>query len=166
MQYPRMKIRRLPIALFGVMVALVTNAHAGAIETENEDLSLRWDTNVKYSLAGRLKSYDPAVTANPNGDDGSRNFSKGLISNRADLFTEVDAIWQNKFGARISGAAYYDSIYNKQNSNLGFAGGAFPNQLTVPANQFTEATRNLHGRKAEVLDAFVFGKFTVDDLGA
>ena len=45
--------------------------------------------------------------ANANGDDGDRNFNKGLVSNRLDLFTEMDAVWQQRAGLRMSGAAYY-----------------------------------------------------------
>jgi hypothetical protein len=162
----RKKNRCLTAANAAVAVLLATSANAASINTDNPDLALRWDTNVKYSLAGRLKSFDPAVVANPNGDDGDRNFSEGLISNRIDLFTEIDAVWQGGYGVRVSGAAYYDRVYNTTNDNPGFAGGAFPNQLSVPANEFTDATRDLHGRKAEVLDAFVFGKFMIGEMGA
>lgn len=160
------RIQVLPIASAAVAVLLAANVNAAGIVTDNPDLSLRWDTNVKYSLAGRLKSSDPAVTGNPNADDGDRNFSKGLISNRVDLFTEFDAVWQQGYGFRMSGAAYHDSAYNTTNDNPGFAGGAFPNQLSIPANRFPDATRRLHGSKAEVLDAFVFGKRTFGEMGA
>ena len=43
-------------------------------------------------------------------------------------------------------------------------GGAFPNQTSVPFDEFTSATRKAHGRKAELLDAFVFGKFDVEGM--
>jgi hypothetical protein len=141
-------------------------AHAANIDTGNPDLTLRWDTSVKYSLAGRLNNANPVLLSNPNNDDGDRNFGKGIVSNRLDLFTEVDAVWSRRFGARVSAAGYYDSVYNTGNDNPGFAGGAFPNTLSVPASQFTKGTRDLHGRKAEVLDAFVFGKFDLGEMSA
>lgn len=160
--------RRFPtaIAIAAAAALSATTAEAAKIETGNTDLALRWDTSVKYSLAGRLNESDPALLSNANNDDGDRNFGKGIISNRLDLFTEVDAIWTGRFGARLSGAAYYDRVYNTTNDNPGFAGGAFPNQLSVPFNQFTDAARDLHGRKAEVLDAFVFGKFDLGEMNA
>ncbi|MDM0032412.1 DUF1302 domain-containing protein [Variovorax sp. J22P271] len=139
-------------------------ASAMSIDLGNPDLTARWDNTLKYSNAFRLKDANPALIAPTaaNNDDGDRNFNKGLISNRFDLFSEFDLVHRDGYGARLSGAAWYDSVYNRSNDNPGFQGGAFPNQVSVPYNEFTEATRNLHGRKAEVLDAFVFGKF---DLG-
>ncbi len=150
-----------PVA--AVLWALGT-AHAAEIDTGNPDLSFRWDNTVKLSTAYRLKSASSEVLANPNGDDGDRNFGKGVVSGRADLFTEMDLVYQRKHGARISGAAYYDAIYNRRNDNPGFAGGAFPNQLSVAPNEFTKATRELHGRKAELLDAFAFGQLDLDGM--
>lgn len=161
--------RRLPMARTALAAAAAFVAGAASavnIDTGNPDLSVRWDTNLKYSLASRLRNADAVLLSNPNGDDGDRNFGKGLISNRVDLFTEVDAVWQGGFGGRLSGAGYYDSVYNRSNDNPGFAGGAFPNQLSVPANEFPDATRKLHGRTAEVLDAFIFGKFAPGDMSA
>lgn len=145
------------IALSGVSL----NAAAFQVDTGNSDVKVTWDTTVKYSSAWRLKNSDATLTRNPNLDDGDRNFKKGLISNRLDLLSELDVAYKN-VGARVSGAAWYDSEYLRANDNPGFSGGAFPNQLSVGSNQFTEATQRIHGRDAEFLDAFVYGKF---DLG-
>ena len=131
------------------------------LATEVPDLKLRWDTTLKYSAAARLKSQDPVLVANPNLDDGDRNFGKGLISNRLDALTEFDAVYRD-FGMRLSAAAWYDTVYNRRNDNPGFAGGAFPNQASVAGNEFTAETRKLHGRRAEMLDAFAFAKFKSD----
>ncbi len=166
MPHASAKNRRLPIAIAAAAALAASSAGAVNIDTGNPELSLRWDTTLKYSLATRLKAPEAALIANPNADDADRNFSKGMVSNRADLFTEVDAIWQGGWGARVSAAAYHDQTYNDSNDNPGFAGGAFPNQLSVPANAFPDATRRLHGRKAEVLDAFAFGKFMLGDMSA
>lgn len=141
-------------------------AWAVDIDVGNPDVALRWDNTLKYSAAARLKDADPVLLANPNNDDGDRNFGKGLISSRLDWLTEADITWRKRFGARLSGAAWYDEVYNRSNDNPGFAGGAFPNQVSVPPNEFTDATRRLHGRRTEVLDAFVFGRFEVGDTSA
>ena len=141
-------------------------AWAVAIDMDNPDVALRWDNTLKYSAAVRLRDADPVLLANPNNDDGDRNFGKGLISSRLDWLTEADITWRKRFGARMSGAAWYDKVYNRSNDNPGFADGAFPNQVSVPPDEFTDATRKLHGRSAEVLDAFVFGQFEVGDTSA
>jgi hypothetical protein len=150
-----------PIAAAIAMLA----AHAGAAEIDvgNPDVAMRWDTTVKYSAAWRVRRQDPALLVNANSDDGDRNFDRGLVSSRLDLFSELDLTWQKRLGARFSGAGNYDAVYNTRNDNPGFPGGAFPNQTSVRADEFTAATRKVHGRHAEVLDAFVFGKAELGD---
>lgn len=142
-------------------------ARAFQIETDNPDLRVLWDTTVKYSTAWRVKGRSPTLTAAPfanwpNTDDGDRNFDKGLISNRLDLLTELDVSYKD-FGARLSGAAWYDTVYNRGNDNNS---PATANQVSVPFNEFTDATEKLHGRKAELLDAFAFGKFNLGESKA
>ena len=151
----------LPVRSVGAAAAafVVLNAHAIDLDFANPDLVVRWDNTVKYSAARRLKDPLQSVLADPNGDDGDRNFRKGLISSRFDLFSELDVIYQKNAGFRLSGAAWSDAVYRRSNANPGFAGGAVPNQTSVPYNQFTRGTRDVHGRNAEVLDAFAFGKF-------
>lgn len=148
---------RTAVAL--AVVGLGTAAQAVEIETGNDDLKVRWDNTVKASMGYRLKEASAALLANPNNDDGNRNFAKGVVSSRLDLFSELDVIYQKNMGMRLSAAGWYDSEYMGGNSNPGFAGGAFPNQTSVPFNRFTEATRDVHGRDVELLDAFLFGKF-------
>ncbi len=135
--------------------------------TENPDLKAQWDNTFKYSAGFRLKNPSDTLTSistppGANLDDGDRNFKKGLISNRLDLLSEFDTSYHN-FGARVSGAAWYDSAYYQTNDNDS------PNSASaasVPYNQFTKATKDLVGRHAEILDAFVYGKGDLGDLPA
>jgi hypothetical protein len=141
-------------------------ASAVEIDTGVPDVKLRWDNTFKYSGALRARDRHDALVADINQDDGDRNFGKGLISNRVDWLSEVDANWQN-LGARISAAAWYDTVYNRRNDND--SAGAFgPGTSTVNTtgafDEFLPSTRKLHGRKAEVLDAFVSARFTPGDM--
>jgi hypothetical protein len=149
------------IALAAVTLISV-NIQAAEIDVENPDVVVRWDNTVKYSVATRLMDANPLLLTGPNNDDGNRNFGKGLISNRLDLFSELDVTYQNRLGFRVSAAAWNDAAYSGTNTNPGFAGGAFPNQSSVASNQFTDATRKVHGSNSELLDAFVFGKFDIE----
>src|SRR6266446_3438158 len=159
--------RSLVPAAIAAMFATPT-ADAAEIDTGQPDLSLRWDNTLKYSTAARVRGQSPILTTasagpNPNvinSDDGDRNFGKGLISNRLDLLSEFDVAYRKDFGLRVSGAAWYDDVYNKRNDN---DSPSTANSLSVPNNQFTRDTRDLHGRKAEVLDAFAYANF---DLGS
>ncbi len=166
--------RLLTVAIGTSLVAAAGGSLAAPIDVGNPDVELRWDNTVKYSAGIRagsrsdtlIKFAPPPADGSPgpaalNGDDGDRNFKRGsLTSNRIDLLSELDLVYRKDFGLRVSAAAWYDAVYNRTNAN---DSPATNNSLSVPYNEFTEATRKLHGRKAEVLDAFVFG---ATDVGA
>ncbi len=96
---------------------------------------------------------------NPNGDDGDRDFAPGLISNRLDLLSALD-ISQGEFGAHVSVAAWYDMVYLAHTDNNS---PATYNPASVPNISFARAVRDLHGRYAEIDDAFVYGNFSAAD---
>lgn len=149
------------LALAAVLATLGALPLAGATEfaTGNPDLTIRWDNTVKYSAAWRLKKRSPILTANPNLNDGDLNFARGLISNRFDLLSEFDLTYK-QMGMRLSAAAWYDDVYNRSNDH---PDDGTANPLSAPYNRFTDHTRSIHGRKAELLDAFVSSKFKLGD---
>lgn len=158
--------RRKSLGIALLTLVLAPQAMAIELQTDNPDLKLRWDTTLKYSGAFRTDSVDPTLVgrAQANLDDGDRNFSKkGLVSNRLDLFTEADMVYAQKFGARLSAAAWYDRVYQGSNNN---DSPYTSNSLSAPSTQFTAATRKLHGQQAEMLDAFVFGNVDLGDMRA
>lgn len=134
---------------------------------EDSDVKARWDNTVKYSVAYRLKNPSERIASgdsmpaplppflNPGRqlDDGDRNFRRGIVSNRVDLFSELDLAYKN-VGMRFSGAAWYDDVYHRGNDNT----SGSVNSLSAPAGQFTRGTRDMLGSKAELLDAFVYLK--------
>ncbi|WP_237151049.1 DUF1302 domain-containing protein [Pseudomonas sp. ADAK13] len=136
--------------------------HAGAfeIDTGDSDVRLRWDNTLKYNAAWRVKDRDSKLVSTVNQDDSDRNFNKGLISNRLNILSEFDARYNN-FGARVSAAGWYDSVYEGSNDN---DSPATANQRSVSYDHFTDDTRKLHGSDAEILDAFVFGKGNLGEL--
>ena len=145
------------------MACVVAISPALAFElTTGEDVKLRWDTTAKYSTAWRLDNRSAALTADPNSDDGDRNFSPGLVSNRVDLLSEFDFSYR-EMGARVSGAAWYDLVYHQTNDN---DSPGTANSFSKPHNEFTDGTRRLHGGKAEILDAFVYGNGHIGALPA
>ncbi len=123
------------------------------------DVKIRWDTTFKYSAAARVKERSDDLVSHPNGDDGDRNFHRGLISNRGDILSEFDMKYQN-VGLHASGAAWYDTVYNSSNAN---DSPGTSNNLSAPHNEFTKGTRDLMGRKVELLDGFVYANGTAGD---
>lgn len=159
--------RLISHAILGAVGAIGFSLSGYALEFESaSDVKISWDNTFKYSAAYRL--HDPSsriVTGDavaaplppfalPGGqlDDGDRNFKKGPVSNRLDWFTQFGVAYQN-VGLRLSGAAWYDSVYNQGNDN---SSAATVNSASVPAGQFPNGTKTLMGRKAELLDAFVY----------
>lgn len=136
-----------------------SSVSAFQIDTGQSDVRLRWDNTLKYSNAFRLKDQSEKLISNPNTDDGDRNFDQGIISNRVDLLSELDLVYKG-FGARVSGAAWYDSVYHNSNDN---DSPFTSNQGPVDNNEFFDDTEELHGQKAEVLDAFVFGRGSIGE---
>jgi hypothetical protein len=118
---------------------------------------LRWDNTIKYSQAWRLQGADDKLTDAPTAGglypsiqgQGNKNFSRGLVSNRLDLFSEMD-LSQENYGLRLSAAAWYDDIYNQKTDSS-------------EQRHFLSDTRELHGRDAEILDAFVFVRGNIGD---
>ena len=148
------------------LVALVTQfgmasyACAFQFDTDNPDVKVRWDNTLKYSAAWRVSDRSSNLLVDANMDDGDRNFSRGLISNRGDLLSEFDVSYKT-FGLRASGAAWYDTVYNQSNDNNS---PLTASQLSASPRKFTRAARNLQGRKAELLDAYVYGQFDAGTL--
>lgn len=152
-------------------------ARAYEFDTGDSPVKVSWNNTFKYSSAYRLKNPDAGLlaggypSAGPgdftgyNLDDGNQNFrKKGIISNRVDWLSELD-IGTRTLGARLSTAAWYDNVYNGSNDNNSPSTNA-GTLVGKASNEFTDGTRKLHGRKAEVLDAFVFAKGNLGELPA
>lgn len=150
-------LRRAPFTLTiaaGLVLGMPV-AQAFQVDTGNPDFSLRWDNTVKYSAAWRTQNPSSKLTEGRvalNQDDGDRAFKKGLISNRTDILSELDMSFKN-VGARLSGAAWYDTAYQHDNDN---DDPARANARSVAYDEFTDDTRHLHGGDGELLDAFVY----------
>ncbi|MDD0837754.1 DUF1302 domain-containing protein [Curvibacter sp. HBC61] len=131
------------------------SAHAIELDTGNPDWKLSWDNTLKYSLTHRLHAPSAGLSANApvtvNQDDGNNNFGQGLASNRLDLLSELDLAGP-RFGGRLSAAAWNDSVYLRGTGNNTFTANH------QPRGEFTPAARELMGRHAEVLDAFVYAR--------
>lgn len=142
------------------LVAGMPAANAMELTEPGSEIKVNWDNTVRYRIAARTGSQDSAVLNNRNQDDGDRNFSKGIVSNRLELLSELDIVSRQGYGLRLSGQGWYDSIYNQHNDNP----GGTQNQTSTNYNEFTSTARRLEGRDFQLRDAFVFSKFNVGDM--
>lgn len=156
---PATRAGRLSPYVAALAVALGPAATVHALEIQPlPDLRLRWDNTVRYTTALRVGGPSAALLANVNGDDGDRNFAPGFISHRFDVLSELDLTYRENVGFRLSGAGWFDVLYNIENDN---DSPQTANPISVPFDRFTEATRDLHGRRLDLLDALVFASATV-----
>lgn len=166
MTYRQKKCARLPV-VFGIVLAvgaLSPFKSWATVSWESDDgLKVDWNNSLRYSAMFRMDKRDGELLSNPNLDDGDRNFSTGLVSNRGELFSELDVVHSAGFGARVSANGWYDTVYNRHNDNPGISGGAFPNQVSTGPDEFTHSTRDQQGRDVELRDAFVFGRLQLGE---
>lgn len=153
--------RSVKTLLWGTAAAglALTRPGAAADLPSVEGFSLRWDNTIRYTAAFRLAGRDAALIADPNEDDGDRNFSPGLVSNRFDLLSEFDVTHED-FGGHVSAAAWYDTVYHTHTDNTS---PATYNPASVPNTKFARAVRDLHGQHLELHDAFVFANAEFGD---
>lgn len=163
--------------------AATMQAHAFKFDTPS-DWDVRWDNTVKGNLMLRVQDmdpsiYDPARTKSATGpnptaagiaDDATFSVKQGhFASQRLDVLSEMDVIWKDKLGFRVSGSGWYDFAYS--NSAYPRSGLTPSNRspystfayLTVQPGDYNDAAEDLHYRGGELLDAFVFGNFEFGD---
>ncbi|MDD2058498.1 DUF1302 domain-containing protein [Pseudomonas sp. GD03860] len=153
----------LSIAVTAISSGLLQSAHAIAIDTGNPDVQVRWDNTIRYNLGYRVDPQNDSILANPNFDDGDRNFERGVVTNRLDLLSEADIVFNQRYGARVSAAAWYDQAYeNLDNDNVATSNHESDGQPALGLSRY--AKRYYHGPSGEILDAFVFGQMEVGSV--
>lgn len=132
-------------------------AQAMELDTGSDDWAVRFDNTLKLNYAQRVESANSKLANSFNNNDGNRNFSAGsAVSQRVDLLSELDVVYQQRLGMRVSANSWYDHAYDKV--------GSF-NPATNQLNDGRPDARSLsgyaeryyNGPSAEILDAFVFG---------
>ncbi len=146
------------------LLGVYGSADAFEIPTGNEDIKINWDNSIRYNLGYRVGKADSAILANPDLDDGDRNFKSGIVTSRLDLLSEFDVSYQKMYGFRVSGAGWYDPVYSKGNLNkdLSTSNARDKNGNPIAMNSYTK--RYYLGPSGELLDAFAFGKFEIAEV--
>lgn len=141
----------LPASIIAAM-AISGSASAFKIDIDNPDLKVRWDNTFRYNAGWRMS--DPK--GDLKNDAVERKFKSGnMVTNRIDVLSEFDFIYKKDTGFRVSGAGWWDSVYNNHKLDNGaFINGDYPK----------EVKRYYNGPSGEILDAFVFTKFDLGDV--
>ena len=153
-----------------IMAAVIgSGCYAGAagaaeIDLGDQDVALRWDNTLRYTLGERAQAPNNKVISSSNFSDGDRNMSHGIVTDRLDLLSEADIVYKNMVGARVSGAFWYDNAYAGLNVANSLTPGNEANGIPV-SSLSNYAKRLFEGPAGEVLDAFVFAKADIGDIG-
>ena len=150
------------IATFGALAAVPSRAIP--IDTGNPDLTLRFDNEVRYNAGWRVQGIDDRMKySNPGvpvfSAVGDNQFDKGdMILNRFDLLSELDLVYKERSGLRVSAAAWADPTYGR---HIKAPDSLEPVVVAFYQNgDYSNYTRRyVHGPSGEFLDAFVFTSF-------
>jgi len=140
------------------------SALAFEFDTGNPDVSIRWDNTVRYNLGVRVEGRDSKIGNSAVSDEGTYSFDRGdIVTSRFDLLSEFDFVYKRNYGFRVSGAAWWDPAYSdnsKSNPN--------PPLVNIPSyinhKYSSYINRYYQGPSAELLDAFVFGKWNLGEV--
>ena len=155
----RALLARTSLAAAATLVLAAAPVQAFELDTGNPDLSVRWDNTPRINLGMRTEQRNDLIGNNQLYDEGDYAFDRGdMVAERIDWLSELDVIYKKRFGGRISAQAWYDAAYGSYGrSNPNFAAIA-----SNPDNKYPDYIRDLYrGADAEILDAFVFGRFDV-----
>ncbi len=151
------------VILAGAVAAAFASSQAMAfkIDVGNSDIDLRWDNTVKYNAGWRMEGRDRTLADTPTLHGSEYKFDKGdLVTNRVDVLTEFDLVYQGRHGFRVSGAAWYDAAYDDKVKGNPIYGGA----SAYPGGRYTNNIKRAYMHSGELLDAFVFSGFDIGSV--
>ena len=106
-----------------------------------------------------------------NFDDGDRNFKRGsMVNNRVSLLGEFQLQYED-FGLLVRGDAFYDGVYYDTNDNrslltMNRTDGDPQFEPDTQVDAFSDIARYRSGRRARVLDAYVYGSWYLGESAA
>ncbi|HET7793997.1 MAG TPA: DUF1302 domain-containing protein [Rhizobacter sp.] len=162
---PSARLPQLTRTAAAVLTLLAAgSAAAFDIDTGDSDLVVRFDNTVRLNYGVRVESRDDKIGNSPIADEGTYSFDRGdAVAKRIDLLSELDIIYQKRFGARLSGAAWYDGAYSATSRSNPSASPAYTPSYTN--HQYSDYTKRYYrGGSGEIMDAFVFGGVDLGDV--
>jgi hypothetical protein len=139
----------LLLQVFGVMLL---PSSLNAFPFVNGELTGSLDTTISAGLRWRVQDRDPNLIDRHNGgnaqnalngDDGDINFSKGLVSSAVKATHDLEMLYRN-YGGFFRVSYFYDYTLSHK-------------------DELSEEAKDRVASDAELLDAYVFGRFSPDE---
>ncbi|MDB5986196.1 MAG: hypothetical protein JWR16_1249 [Nevskia sp.] len=133
------------------------------------DWTVHWDNTVQYNLGMRVKSIDDGIGNNPAYAENEYKFSSAgdIVTNRLSLMSEFDTVYNGGFGTagfRVSGSGFRDFAYDdKVKTHPGDVAPQTPYSAvgSYKDGHYTGYTKKYYVAGGQLLDAFVFGNFSI-----
>lgn len=152
-----------------VLTAISSQANAFQFNT-GENWQIRWDNTVKFNAIARVNKADDQVIDRSGGyflaDDSDLSVDRssfGLVSTRLDVLSEMDVIWKDNFGFRVSGSGWYDPQYKSDENDHPSDYRYTWSSPSADFGDFNHEAEDLHYAGGELLDAFAFANFEIGD---
>lgn len=148
-------------------IALFAAVPAHAVELfGSSDWQVRLDNTLSYNLGIRAQDIDDNIGNNPLFHQSDYKFDSAgdLVTNRIADLMEFDAVYQDRYGLRLSASAWKDFAYDdKVKSNPGEAAPGVPYAALTAYrnNRYSGYTKKYFIEGAQLLDAFVFANFSL-----
>lgn len=148
------------LAIVALCAGGTASAWAGDTIYFGQDTSLDYNFTLGYGLGMRTRapSGDLLSPVNINGDDGDRNFKADkLMENQANILGEVN-LKHDDWGVFVRADAFYDQVYHRPNYNDA------PDTVNHSGqyNQFTSDTSYWAGARPQLLAAYAYNTFHID----
>ncbi|MDH4024436.1 MAG: DUF1302 domain-containing protein [Desulfuromonadales bacterium] len=148
--------RRVVLPLLLVMLC---GAPAAAFQFDFGEVEGSLDSTISYGMSWRMSDQDKDIIGlanggraySVNGDDGNLNYDRDdAFSSLAKITSDLDLRYDN-FGLFLRGSAFYDfENYDEDRERT----------------QLSDDAKDLVGRDAELLDAYIWGNFELGDMPA
>ncbi|MCL6272093.1 DUF1302 domain-containing protein [Sansalvadorimonas sp. 2012CJ34-2] len=156
---------RAGFALSGMMALAIAPAHAIEFELMDGDVMGSLDTTLSYGAMWRVQGQDHSNDG-INGNDGNRNYDTGLVSQVYKITSDLEMNWDS-FGLFVRGTAFYDAeMKGSTDYGKSFWQATQPSQAQGEGkqpNRFTKKAREISGKSAEILDAYIYGSWDINE---
>jgi len=156
------------------VIPLIMAAQAQGFEFYTHGIEGSFDSEVSMGSSWRMEKQDSKLFTNGNSDDGNANFADGAAFSQVFKGSHDLQVSYQNFGGFVRGKYWYDSALKDNNVDYGHSptanlGTSAMDPFSV--NQAGDSRLDDSGFNdlakfsgAELLDAYVYGEFTVADM--
>lgn len=161
-RFDEMRFRQKKLVAAVALATLFTSAASQAITLKSDqDWEIKFDTTLQWLAGMRVEGRDSRIANHPFYHSADYKFDRGdLVTNRVSGLFELQGVYQDRMGFRITASAWNDFAYDDDvEVRPGY-------NSTYRSGNYSSHTKKYHIRGAELLDAFVFSNFDIDGHAA